>query len=116
MSEEAQTPLTEAGAALAATEARLAAADRRLLDVLRAAHRVATEANQRLADIGEHIDAAAAGRSRATPASGREFGHFLVAKNREIAEIVAAARAESEAKAVVLQELVGEYRVNCPDS
>lgn len=108
-------PLMEARAALAATDVRLAAADRRLLDVLRAAHRVATDASRRLADIGEHVDAAAAARSRATPAAGRDVGHLLVARNREIAQIVAAARAESEAKAVVLQELVDEYRVNCPE-
>lgn len=99
-----------ARAALASTDARLAAADRLLVETVRDAHRVALESRERLATIRAEIDAAVARRSVATPAAGADFGRFLLAKNREIAEIVAAARADVEAKAVVLQELAGEYR------
>lgn len=96
--------------ALAATDARLAAADRLLAETVRDAHRVALESRERLAAIRAEIDAAVARRSVATPAAGADFGRFLLAKNRAIAEIVAAARADAESKAVAIQELTSEYR------
>ncbi len=110
MPEQTQDPLTSTRAVLGATDTRFADADRLLLETVRDAHRVATESTQQLAAIGAEVDAAVARRSTATSAAGQEFGRFLLAKNREIADIIAAARAAAEAKAVVLQSLVGEYR------
>ena len=110
MPEQTQDPLTSTRAVLGATDTRFADADRVLLETVRDAHRVATESIQRLAAIGAEVDAAVARRSTATSAAGQEFGRVLLAKNREIADIIAAARAAAEAKAVVLQSLVGEYR------
>ena len=108
MPEETQETVTSARAALAATAARVAAADRLLVETVRDAHRM--ESRERLAAIRAEIDAAVARRSVATPAAGADFARFLLAKNREIAEIVAEARADAESKAVALQELATEYR------
>lgn len=110
MPEDMRKPLASARATLGASGARLAEADRLLVDAVLGAHRVAAESSQRLAAIGAEIDAAVARHSSATPAAGRDFGRFLLAKNREISAIVAEARAESAAKAVVLRTLAGEYR------
>ncbi|HOB48769.1 MAG TPA: DUF4226 domain-containing protein [Mycobacterium sp.] len=110
MPEETQETVTSARAALAATAARVAAADRLLVETVRDAHRMAVESRERLAAIRAEIDAAVARRSVATPAAGADFARFLLAKNREIAEIVAEARADAESKAVALQELATEYR------
>ena len=98
-----------ARAGLAAVDARLAEADRRLADLLGAAHRVAVEAIAGLRAIQDEIDAAVAARHTETSAAGRDFGRFLLAKNREITGIITAARVEAHAKTVALQDLARLY-------
>lgn len=106
----AMAAMAPAGAQLTANDARLAEADRLLFEAVRQAHLVAAECRHRLAAVQGEIDAAVERRPVPTAAAGRDFGRLLLAKNNEISQIVAAARAESEAKAVVLHSLAGEYR------
>lgn len=101
--------LTAARAALAETEARLAAADRVLADAVRDAYRSAVDSIRRLEAVRSDIDAAVARRRTDSAAAGREFGRFLLEKNREITAIVDEARSESHARTRELQSLIGRY-------
>ncbi|MFP1153995.1 DUF4226 domain-containing protein [Mycobacterium sherrisii] len=98
--------------ALATRHDSLADADRTLLDVLAAAHAASRENIERLDAIAEEIEHAVpiyAGLAMDTPLGAREFQRFLVAKQREIAAVVADARELDRAKAAVLERLRGTY-------
>ncbi len=85
-----------------------------LADVLTSAHAATRESLRRLDAIGEEIDRAAAGRTNLavdTPVGAREFQRFLVAKQREIAGIVADAQELGRAKRVALESLRAQYAV-----
>jgi hypothetical protein len=94
-----------ARAAVARRDTALAEADRQLADVLAAAYLLASESGQRIEAIGAEIDAAVAGRSTEAPAGAAEMARMLLVKQREIADIVAAAVHDSDAKTTVLQRL-----------
>ena len=96
-------------AVLAARDGALADADRVLTEILAAAHAVAVESIARIETLRAEIDAAA-GQSTNSPAGAHELSTLLVAKQREIAEILEEARAASESKTAVLQHLTGHYR------
>nr|WP_245849374.1 DUF4226 domain-containing protein [Mycobacterium palustre] len=98
--------------ALAAQHGAAADADRVLAEVLASAHAATRESVRRLDAIAEELGRAAAGHSDLavdTPIGAREFHKFLLAKQREIAAIVADARDVSRAKKAVLDGLRAQY-------
>lgn len=114
----------QSGRALAAIQARQAAlvsrhsaladADRALADALGSAHAAMNESVRRLDAIAAEIENATADPARNpldTPMGLRELQRFLVAKQREIASVVAHAHELDHAKAVVLQSLREQYTV-----
>ncbi len=111
-----------AGPSLAAIQARQSAlanqhgsvadADRVLADVVASAHAAIRESVRRLDAIADEIDRAVpnqAGLAVDTPLGAREFQKFLVAKQREIAAVVADAHELDRAKAAVLEGLRAQY-------
>ncbi|CDO86095.1 Biofilm regulator BssS [Mycobacterium triplex] len=90
----------------------VADADRALMDVLASAHAAMRESIRRLDTIADEIERAVPrqrGRAVDTPMGAREFQRFLVAKQREIAAVVADARELDRAKTAVLEGLRAEY-------
>lgn len=90
----------------------VAEADRALADVLAGAHAAVRESIRRLDAIADEVERAVGQhRSRAvdTAMGAREFQKFLVAKQREIAAVVADARELDRAKTAVLESLRGAY-------
>src|SRR5262245_24109516 len=102
--------LESARSVLAARDRDLAAADAELAEVVSSAHAAAAEAIRKLDALHAEIESAVAQRAVTAPSEGREFAHFLLAKQREISDIVTAARADAEAKVVVLQQLRDRYQ------
>jgi len=102
--------LDAARAALAAADDDLAAADEALTGVVRRAQRLAADCLARLDAVRSEIDAAAAAGPAGSATAGAEFGRFLVAKNREVIDIINAARADIAASAVALRDLGERYR------
>lgn len=100
--------LDEARRLLAARDADLAEADLMLAATLADAHGIAVDAIGRIEAISTGIDAAAGG-PRDTAAGAREVARNLVARNREIADVVREAVAAVDAKTVVLKQLIGRY-------
>ncbi|MEB4209263.1 DUF4226 domain-containing protein [Mycobacterium sp. 94-17] len=87
-------------------------ADRMLIDVLTSAHDAARAGVRRLDAIAEEIERATVNQADLaidTPMGAREFRKFLVAKQREIASVVAEAREFGQAKSAVLQSLQDQY-------
>jgi hypothetical protein len=114
----------QAGLSLGAMQARqstlagqhitAAAADRLLAEVLASAHAVTRESIRRLDAIAVEIDRAATERADLavdTPVGAREFQRFLVAKQREIATVVADAHELGRTKRAVLDGLRAQYAV-----
>ena len=102
--------LAAARSLLAARDRELAEADAELTEAVSSAHAAATEAIRKLDVIHAEIEAAVARQAVTAPVDGREFARFLLAKQREISDILITARTESDAKAVVLQQLLERYR------
>jgi hypothetical protein len=103
--------LASARALLAARDRELAEADAELAGIVSSVHASASEAIRKLDAVSAEIDAAVAQRAVTAPAEGREFARFLIAKQREISDILTAARADADAKVAVLQHLRDRYRV-----
>lgn len=101
--------LTTARAALAVADARIAAADRQLADAIRTAHRVAVDSISRLEAVRSDIDAAVVRQRTDIAAGAREFGRFLLDRNRDIAAILEQAQSEAAAGTAALRTLIGEY-------
>ncbi|MCV7344531.1 DUF4226 domain-containing protein [Mycolicibacterium rhodesiae] len=104
--------LESARSLLAARDRDLADADAELAEVVSAAHAAATEAIRKLDAINAEIETAVAQSTVTAPVEGREFARFLLTKQREISEVLISARAEADAKTVVLQRLADRYRVS----
>lgn len=102
--------LAAARRSLAARDADLADADRALAATVADAHAIAVQSISRLAAISDDIEAAAADQPTDTPAAAREIARNLVARNREIAEVVSEARELTRAKTLALKELAERYR------
>ena len=102
--------LASARSALAARDRELAAADRELSAVVAGAYATATRAIRRVEAIRDEIAAALSAQSLGTPAQGREFARFLIDKQRELVDIVTAAKADVAAKVSALQQLSARYR------
>ncbi|WP_264990793.1 DUF4226 domain-containing protein, partial [Mycobacterium kiyosense] len=88
--------------------------DRKLAEVLAGAHETMRDSVRRLETIAAEIEHAVSQQDESaldTPMGAREFQRFLVAKQREIAAVVAGARAVSRANSVVLQSLQDQYSV-----
>jgi hypothetical protein len=102
--------LESARSVLAARDRDLAEADAELAEVVSSAYAAATEAIHRFGALSAEIEAAVAQRAVAAPSEGREFARFLIAKQREISDIVIAARADADAKTVALHHLLERYR------
>ncbi len=99
-------------AAMATLHGTVADADRVLAEALAEAHAVLRESVSRLDAIAAEIDRVASGRADPavdTPMGAREFQNFLVAKQREIAAVVAHAHDLDRAKSAVLQSLRAQY-------
>lgn len=99
-------------AALADQHRTVADADRVLAEVLATAHAAMGESIRRLDAIADEIERVAPDQDHLavdTPMGAREFQRFLVAKQREIAAIVADARELDRAKTAVLEELRAHY-------
>lgn len=97
---------------LANRHGAVADADRVLAEVLASAHAAAREGVRRLDAIAEDIERAVvqqADLALDTPMGTREFHRFLLAKQREIAAVVADARELGRAKGVVLESLRARY-------
>lgn len=103
--------LASARALLAARDRELVEADAELAAVVSSAHACASEAVRKLDAVSAEIDAAVAARTVTAPSEGREFARFLLTKQHEISDILTAARADADAKVVVLQQLLDRYRV-----
>jgi len=102
-------------AALANQHGTVADADRVLAEVLASAHAAIRESVRRLDAIAAEIERAAPGQDHLavdTPMGAREFQKFLVAKQREIAAIVADAHELDRAKTAVLEGLRAQYTVS----
>ena len=98
--------------ALAGQHSMAADADHVLGEVLASAHAAIRESIRRLDAIAEEIDRAATGQADFavdTPMGAREFQKFLLAKQREIAAIVADAHELDRAKKAVLDGLRAHY-------
>ncbi|HEY5149646.1 MAG TPA: DUF4226 domain-containing protein [Mycobacterium sp.] len=102
--------LAAARSALAARDSDLADADRELSAAVAGAYATATDAIRRLETIRAEIAAAVSGQGVGTPAEGRAFARFLLDKQRELVDIVTAAKAEVAAKVAALQQLSTRYR------
>jgi hypothetical protein len=102
--------LAAARRALAARDADLADADRALAETLAGAHAIAVKSIRRLEVISAEIDSAATEQSHDSAAGAREVGRQLVARNREITEVISSATAAVDAKTVALKELTGRYQ------
>lgn len=99
-------------AALASRHSAVADVDRVLMDMLAGAHAEMRESVSRLNEIEAEIERAVsdlAGCAVDTPMGARELQRFLVAKQREIAAIVAHARELAQAKSAVLDGLRERY-------
>lgn len=101
--------LAAARGALGVRDDDIAAADAALADLLGQAHRLAVESAGRIDAVRSEIEAAVGSGVPGNPAGAAEFGRFLVAKNREIIEIMSEARDAASAKAAALQELSRRY-------
>ncbi len=106
--------LEAARSLLAARDRDLAEADAELVEVVSGAYAAATEAIRKLDAVGTEIETAVAGQAVAGPAEGREFARLLLAKQREISDILLAARADADAKVVEFQRLLDRYQVPSP--
>lgn len=90
----------------------VAEADHALAEALTAAHSATVEAVQRLDAIAADIESAVAQQDAFaldTPAGAREFHRFLIAKHREIIDIVSVTAADSQSKSMALQQLLAHY-------
>jgi Domain of unknown function (DUF4226) len=99
---------------LASQHSAVAEADRVLAEVLASAHAATRDSIRRLDAIAGEIDRAATERADLavdTPVGAREFQRFLVAKQREIATVVADARELERVKRAVLDGLRAQYAV-----
>lgn len=99
-------------AALASQHSSVADADRVLTEVVASAHAAIRESIRRLDAIADEIDRAVphhADLAVDTPLGAREFQKFLIAKQREIAAVVADAHELDRAKAAVLEGLRAQY-------
>jgi len=99
-----------AGSALAARAQELAQADSALADLVGGAHAIVVAAISRLDQISAEIEAAVSSHAVDSPAQAREFGRLLVDKNREILDVVAAAKCDADAKTVALLGMIDQYR------
>ena len=100
--------------ALANQHGSVAEADRVLAEVVASAHAAIRESIRRLDAIADEIDRAAPGQANLavdTPMGAREFQKFLIAKQREIATVVADAHELDRAKAAVLESLRAQYAI-----
>jgi Domain of unknown function (DUF4226) len=98
--------------ALASQHSTAADADRVLAEVLASAHAAIRESIRRLDAIAAEIDRAVPAQADLavdTPMGAREFQKFLVAKQREIAAVVADAHELDRAKKAVLERLRTQY-------
>jgi hypothetical protein len=98
---------------LAARDADLADADRLLTETVAGAYRIAAESIRRIETIATEVEAVT-DQPRDSAAGGREVGRHLVAKNRELADVVSEAQGAIEAKTAVLKELTERYRTPSP--
>jgi hypothetical protein len=101
-------------AALVSRHGTAAEADRVLAEVLASAHTAIRESISRLDAIATEIDRAVpdhADQGVDTPLGARDFQRFLVAKQREIAAVVARAHELDRAKKAVLDSLRAQYSV-----
>lgn len=103
--------LESARSVLAARDRDLADADAELAAVVSSAYATATDAIRRLEAIGAEVEAAVANHTAAAPVEGREFARFLIDRQREVIDILTAARADADANAIALQELLHRYQV-----
>lgn len=115
MSEQAGSSVAviqERQALLARQHDAVAEADRELADVLASAHAAMRESVRRLDAIAAELDRAVPDQDQLavdTPMGAREFQTFLVAKQREIVAVVAAAHELDRAKSAVLKSLRAQY-------
>ena len=115
MSEQEQSALAAIQArqaAMATLHGTVADADRVLAEAIADAHAVLRDSVDRLDGIAAEIDRVVSGQAGPaldTPMGAREFQKFLVAKQREIAAVVAHAHELDRAKSAVLQSLRAQY-------
>ena len=103
--------LAAARRALAARDADLADADRVLAETSPARTPSRSSPSAVIEAISAEIDSAATEQSHDSAAGAREVSRQLVARNREITEVISAATAAVDAKTVALKELTGRYQL-----
>jgi Domain of unknown function (DUF4226) len=104
--------IAEQQAALSAQHEAHAEADSALAEAVASAHAATVEGVRRLDAIAAEIDSAVTNQAALgldTAIGAREFQKFLVAKQREIAAVVADARELASAKTAALHELHDHY-------
>jgi hypothetical protein len=118
MSEQSRSSLAaiqERQAALGRQHTAAAEADRVLTDALASAHVVIREGVSRLDAIAAEIDQAVQNQALLavdTPMGACEFQKYLVAKQHQVAAVVASARELDRTKKAVLQSLRAQYAVS----
>ena len=98
--------------ALSARLGAAAEADRVLATTLADAHQVSVEALRRLDAIEAEIESAVAQQDLLaldTPQGARQFHRFLLAKQRDISDVVTGVHGAASAKVTELQALSGQY-------
>jgi len=99
--------------ALAQRHAEVAEADRMLAEAANAAHTITVESLAALDRIEAEIASAVAAHSvDAGPAEARELQRLLIAKQREILDMVTRARDQAHEKAAAVQELTEVYHTS----
>lgn len=104
--------IREKQSALSSQHGAAAGADRALAEALSSAHAATVEGLRRLDAIAAEIDRAVANQAAIgldTPMGAREFQKFLIAKQREIFEVVSETRELAAAKKAVLEKLRQHY-------
>ncbi len=113
------TAIAASSSALAIHHAGVAEADRALSEALLAAHAATVEGLRRLDAIETDIESAVAQQDTLaldTAAGALQLQRFLLAKHREIIDIVEQTAADAEAKRAVLQGLLSRYPVSPSES
>lgn len=111
MSQYGDSPdaLKAARRALSARDEDLAEADRALAAVVGEAHALAVDWIGRIGAIGQEVDAACA-TPHHSPSAAHEISRHLIARSRDIADVLNEAKTVAAAKAVAMKDLSQRYR------
>lgn len=102
--------LAATGLVLITRNRDLGEADRELSGIIADAHAIALTAIARLDELKAQIENAVKDQALDSAVEAREFSRFLILKQREIADVLARARSDVDAKTAALQRLIARYQ------